>query len=288
MPRRLAVPAALLLLAAPALGQPNFFGPSYEPTHAELAVANAGFTGLLALARAAASGNVESVPDALGVFATGAVGGTGFYAAKRLVGEGDFVGGVALAYASASLVENVASGGHPLGHVRAGFGPAEVRLRTPFAQGSGPRARVEVDPFATAALVALPAFGQGVFVRGGVLGYQDTGSARAIGRVFTADVARRDVVAHELIHVLQSVQIHSVSPYGSTSALDPSWALTSADGAVVWDVRLDGLRAVIGLIQLPVPYRDRPTEVEAFELVDIPVNPGCPPGVFCPLGGQDR
>ena len=71
----------------------------------------------------AGRGLAEGVPVRRlpGVALGGAVAGTGFYGAKRLVGERHPVAGFALAYASASVAENVAEGRHALSHVRLGF-----------------------------------------------------------------------------------------------------------------------------------------------------------------------
>jgi hypothetical protein len=231
--------------------------------------ANAGITGVLALARGVASGNVRSVEAGLVVFATGAVAGAGFYEAKRQVGLERIAMGTALAFASASVVENVASGEHPLGYLRAGPGPFDLRVRTPLARERGPLVRIEVDPVATAGAVGLPLAGYTAGIcgftlcfRGGAQPFDFYQHGLAIGRLIMVSTdATNIVVTHEMIHYVQAVQMSAVTPFGTAGKLG---LVIRPDG--YWDLQIDWLLGVTGLATLLVPYERRWTEVEAFTL----------------------
>jgi hypothetical protein len=231
--------------------------------------ANAGITGVLALARGVASGNVRSVESGLVVFATGAVAGAGFYEAKRQIGLERIAMGTALAFASASVVENVASGEHPLGYLRVGPGPFDLRVRTPLARENGPLVRIEVDPIATVGSVGLPLAGYTagfcgftLCFRGGAQPFDHYQNGLAVGRLIMVSTDASDiVVTHEMIHYVQAVQMGAVTPFGTTGKLG---LVSQPDG--YWDLRVDWLLGVTGLATLLVPYERRWTEVEAFTL----------------------
>ncbi|HEX8298706.1 MAG TPA: hypothetical protein VF594_06040, partial [Rubricoccaceae bacterium] len=162
----------LLAVASPAAAQTpdsaaapvrNIFGgiEGRQPLDARaLFVGNVATQSVLTVGRGLAEGvPVRRLPAvALG----GAAAGAGFYAAKRLVGARQPVIGFALAYASASVAENVAEGGHVLSHVRLGLGPIDVRVATPFARVDGaggrvgPGAAFEIEPLSVGAAVVLP------------------------------------------------------------------------------------------------------------------------------------
>ena len=207
----------------------------------------------------------------------GAVAGAGFYGAKRLVGERRPVLGFALAYASASLAENVAEGRHALSHVRVGLGPLDVRVATPFARDDGPGVRLEAEPISVVAAVVLPL--QGFRVRGCAAGLCYRGEdavritragrryrrlGRTVGRVvrvWPPFTARTE--AHEGVHVIQGMQLAAATPRGTLRALVGD----RTEAAVALDVRTDWLTPVIGgLVFSLVEYERVWTEREAFTL----------------------
>ena len=241
----------------------------------------------------AEGGRAAQVPAfALG----GAVAGAGFYGAKRLVGERHTLAGFALAYASASLAENVAEGGHALSHVRLGIGPLDVRVATPLARRGagggagrgGPGVGVEVEPLSLAAGVVLPLRGfrprlcrAGVCFRGAAPERVVRGGrtfrrlGRTVGRVvrvwppFSAATE-----AHEGVHVVQGMQVSAATPRGTLRAL-----LGERSGApVALDVRADWLLPAVGALTVAlVPYERLWTEREAFTLAGSGVTPIPPP-----------
>lgn len=304
---RTAVLLLPLLMAAMAHAQvrtPPSDGAGGGPSPRErIALANVGLTSAFALARGVVEGRVRSVQDGLEVAAWGGVAGAGFYAAKDQVGRGRSALGLGLAFASASIAENAATGGGVAGHVRVGFGPADLRLRTPLATRPGPAVAVEVDPLGAVALAVVPLTGGRPVVRGGVLMYNHPALNRtegggvyspgmAVGRVVLTEGDPRDlVVRHETIHWVQAIQTSAVTPYETVGALWPSARLTSRNGSVRWDVRADWLYAVLGSLNaaLAGDPEDGWPEVEAYELDEAPLpryeGPPCvdPSGTFCNL-----
>ena len=258
-----------------------------------IALANVGLTSLFTLARGVAEGRVRSVRDGLEVAGWGAVAGAGFYAAKDQVGRGRGALGVGLAFASASLAENAAAGGGVAGHVRVGFGPLDLRLRTPLATRPGPALGVEIDPLGAVALVAVPLSGGQPVVRGGVLMYDHPaldrtggGNTRtpgtAIGRVVLTEEDPDDlVVRHETIHLIQAVQASAVTPYGTLGSVWRGGRHTARGGAVQWDVRTDWLYGTVGGLDrlLADGPEDGWGEFEAYTLDEAPPSrlPSCLP-----------
>ena len=261
-----------------------------------IALANVGLTSAFAVVRGVAEGRVQSVRDGAEVAAWGAVAGAGFYAAKDQVGRGRGALGLGLAFASASLAENAATGGGVAGHIRVGFGPLDLRLRTPLATRPGPAVGVEVDPLGAVALVAVPLTGGRAVVRGGSLVYvhpallrdlRGGASGTAAGRVVVVDKLQDPILRHEAIHVVQAVQISAVTPYGTLGSLWRGGRFTSGGGAVRWDVRADWLTGALAGLSVVLAKDGLPlSEVEAFELddpPDPPPRPFCDPGTLCNL-----
>ena len=292
------VALSVLLVAAPTSAQPRPGLETGGPALSErqrIALANVGLTSLFTVARGVVEGRVRSVGDGLEAAAWGAAAGAGFYAAKDQVGRGRGALGVGLAFASASLAENAATGSGPLGHVRVGFGPLDVRVRTPLATRPGPAFGVDVDPLAAVALVAVPLSGGRPVVRGGVLVYEhpalnrpDTGGTYApgttVGRVVLTERDPDDhVVRHETVHLIQAVQIGAVTPYGTLGGVWPRVRRTTSGGAVQWDVRVDWLYAGLGGLDklLADGPEDGWAEAEAYALDEAPLpsydDPPCLP-----------
>lgn len=243
------------------------------PSRTEIAVVNAGLTGVLALARGAASGRVRSWTDAARIAGVGAAGGLGFALAKREAGAGRLLAGLSLVYGTASVVENVAEGAHPLARIRVGVGPVDVRVRTPLARHAVPVLAVEVDPLGVASLVVLPAAGLRPSLAGGVLTWRDTDTSTgavlgvAVGQVVVLDSADPVVRHHEIVHTFQSRQVGAVAPFGTAGSLIPALRRTSLDGRVSWNLRSGVPTGVLGgLILAAQPYDQRYFEREAYAL----------------------
>lgn len=273
-------PLLLALALAPTLAsaQPDCFEGERCLSGLEIAAVNVGVTGVLALARGAATGNVRSWADAARTVGVGAASGLGFALAKREIGAGRTYTALPLVYASASVVENVAEGEHPLGRLRLGLGPADVRVRTPLAHEPSPLVAVEIDPLAAAALVALPLAGFRPELNGGVLFWRSPDRFLQVGNVTTSGVSLGRVILvgqgelavtkrHEAVHALQSRQVGAVAPFGTAGALVPGLRRTSLGGRVSWDVRTGIPTGAFAGAEVALrSYDDRYLEREAFAL----------------------
>ena len=291
---------SLLALAAAASAQalPEDRKRPSQTSATKTAVINVGLTGTLALARGWLGGHVNNGREALHVFLSGAAGGYGFYQAKRLIGRRRTVPGLALAYTSASVVENASLGQHPLSHLRFGPGPFDLRVRTPFAQTHQPLATVQVNAFGTASAVLLPLLGYTPAFRSGTLHFKsdeviEQGPAY---RIRARTIARTIVLGprlpskawrHELIHFTQALQVGATTPHHTLSSLRsaPPYTLDAA-GRFAWDVQFDWLYGIIALASIPIDYDARWSEIEAYTLTAENEDNerggwACPPEVIC-------
>ena len=295
----------LLILSGSALGQDRVLEqapPSLPERHlpettsvARIALANIGLTGSFALVRGWLTGNVDDRGDAVEIFLGGGLGGYGFYQAKRLIGNEHAFAGLALAYTSASVVENAAQGRHPLSHLRFGPGPVDLRVRTPFAEPDAPFATVEVNILSAAGALVLPVLGYKPSFRNGKLYFRTNDFINQEGRVRTVarTINRTPLLGpdpseytweHELIHVVQSLQVGATTPYYRLSSLypSPSYSLGGTEH-LKWDLQIDWLYGTLVLSQLAVDYEQRWAEVEAYSLTEPEAPPSweCPPGTIC-------
>lgn len=260
--------------------------PTGHVTLGELAVVNAVTTGTLSLVHAWLSGNVESRSDAVLAFAGGAVGGLGFYEAKRLIATEHEVSGIALAHLSASLVRNIAHAENPLSLLCAGPGPVDVCFRTGLQRGQNPGLVVEANALAVGALVVLPMLGVRPAFRSGHLYYLTdrslgtrgdfTRRGAAFGRTIVVHRhAPREIWAHEMIHAVQSMQIGAVTPYRHFSSFMPEASHGRGTQKVLsWDLQVDWLFLGVGAVTELAPYHRQWTELEAYRLTRTPVQPG--------------
>ena len=245
-----------------------------------LAVNVAG-TAVLVLGRGAVEGEIDGLGDGAEALAWGALAGAGFYAAKRVSGEGHPALALGVAALAGSLAENAATGGGPLSHVRVPLGLADVRVRTPFAtRRDGPTVGVEADPLILGASVALPLRGFRPRLRRGTAVFEadDLGGGpryrrhgRTVGRLvlIEADAPPR-VLQHETVHRIQALQAGSVTPGGTVGSLVGARP-TAAGGAVAFDARTEWFYALNGVLwTVLVDYLDRWPEIEARALDEPP------------------
>ena len=242
---------------------------------------NVGGTAALVLGRSAVEGEVDGLGDGAQTLAWGAVAGAGFYAAKRISGEGQPALALGVAALAGSLAENAAAGGGPFGHLRVPLGVVDVRVRTPFATRSeGPMLGVEADPLVVGASIALPLWGARPRLRQGVAVFEadDLGGGpryrrqgRTVGRVILIEAdAPPHVLQHETIHRIQALQASAVTPGGTIGAFAGARP-TAADGGVAFDVRTEWFYAVnAALWTALVDYLGRWPEIEARALDEPP------------------
>ncbi len=250
---RLTLLALFMLAGAAAAQTPDSLQASRRDTREPLSqptlfAANVAAQSALTLGRGLAEGG--TIGDAPTFLLGGAAAGAGFWGAKRLVGAQHPVAGFALAYASASLAENVAEGGHALSHVRVGLGPLDVRIATPFARDGRARAAFEIEPLSLAAAIVLPLRGfrprpcpAGVCYRGAEPVRIQRGGrtfrrlGRTVGRVVRLWPPLWDrTAAHEGVHVVQGMQVEAATPVASTRRIlaRPGSANATLDARVDW------------------------------------------------------
>jgi hypothetical protein len=254
-----------------------------EPSHRRLALVNAGLTGGLAVVRGLLTGRVDSPGQAARTFTYSAAGGYGFYRSKRLVGRGHFIGGIALAYGSVSIVENASRGEAPLSFLRVGAGPLDARIRTPFAgeetRRKTPRLSIEINAVTALGLLLLPLFDyepglyKGTFFHRSqnILGGKESAPRRAVAfnrTVVLGPEAPWSDLRHELIHTIQSLQVSAITPYYRISALGLD--LPQPGRSVHWDMQIDWLYSALGVLSLRWDYEDRWAEIEAYGLQEAP------------------
>lgn len=200
--------------------------------------------------------------------AAGAIGGAGFYEAKRLMGEGHVTTGWLVANAASSVVENTTAGEHPLSHIGYTFGPLRLRVVTPFDRARESLVDVDVSAVETGYLARAIHDADDVDIRDGMIWYETRQpSVDDRGRVthgYTWGIypgvwsgARRDVWNHEAVHTVQSMQLDSVEPPVLT--LDRQRRLFR-----VRYLRAGALNLADNISAQAVPYEDRWVEIEAY------------------------
>lgn len=265
---------AVLLLSScsAATAQPHH--EAKTTSEAKLVLFNSTLTGAFTLGRNLLEGRVESWSDALRTFSIGAAGGYGFYQAKQTAGRGHPMVGLALGYASASVVENTAQGRHPLSHIRFGIGGLDVRLKTPIPSAEdGPTWSLELNALWVASFVAWLPRSKAVLIKNGVFCHllpnrNDQSIASTLGRfVILHEGFERysPVMPHEVVHVLQNLQASAVTPYYRLSRLLKGTELRLGT-SVAWDVQFDWLYGALASANLLVPYPHRWNEIEAYTL----------------------
>ena len=151
--------------------------------------------------------------------AYGAASGYGFYQAKKQVAAGHTFSGVLLANLSASVIDNVTSGEGPLSYL--GFTLPLVRLEiaTPLARHNRSLLRFTVSPRDAISLAMAFSKSDRVSLRGGMLAFEaDTPLAAGVRgwaySIFPTVVSGKpeSVFRHEMVHVVQSLQLMAASP----------------------------------------------------------------------------
>ena len=177
-------------------------------------------TGLFSVANAWVNkGRAFTLGDAARSFVAGGIGGYGFYKSKQMAGRGDVANGVALAYLSSSVVENVINDENPLSYFRYGIGPAEVRVSTPLAKDADSFATLEFDPVEAVQMLVSSGNVADWKVKDGIMYGVSKDNlesddlpvvyAQAMGRhvVFDKDHVFYDTTwRHEAVHVIQNIQ----------------------------------------------------------------------------------
>ena len=204
--------------------------------------------------------------------AAGAIGGAGFYQAKRMAGDGHITTAWLVANLTSSVVENTTAGEHPLARVGYSLGPLRLRVATPLDRARESILDIDVNAaevgyFARAVLDADDAG-----FRDGMIGYEtEAPDVDEQGRAvhgYTWGVfpgvwrgARQEVWHHEAVHAVQALQLDSVEP--------PVLTLDRERRPVrVRHVRLGLLNVTDNVGAQLQPYEDRWVEIEAYRMAN--------------------
>lgn len=268
---------ASVLTAAIIVTAPLAATPALSDDDEDYLIANVGITAVLTLVKSLFDGEVKSFRDAAKVFALGAVGGYGFFEAKKMAGRGDLTEGITLNYLSASFVENTAEGENPFAYIRYGLGPVDFNIATPWAKKDSPSMKIELNGVDTGCFIALSLeSGADLKLRHGMMYFttdeieQDEDDdfdvlGVACGRtILYENDTEPEVIRHEFIHAIQFNQVDSVTAknkYTFEEVRQPG------DGNILFSLRLNWLYLTDTLVfNATTPYEDRWYEREAFQL----------------------
>lgn len=176
-------------------------------------------TGVSTVLRSLLMGNIRSFKDVSKCFVYGSAAGLGFYQSKAMAAKGNILPGVLLANLSASVAENVAMGEGPLDYLGFSFPFVHLQVATPLAKN--PAAIFDVS-FSSRDIVSFFTSiknAKHVSFRNGLLTFtaDEPLSKGVMGwttGIFptTLSGGSSQVLAHEAIHAIQSLQLMAVSP----------------------------------------------------------------------------
>jgi len=176
-------------------------------------------TGVSTVLRSLIMGNIKSFKDVSKCFVYGSAAGLGFYQSKAMAAKGNILPGVLLANLSASVAENVAMGEGPLDYLGFSFPFVHLQVATPLAKN--PAAIFDVS-FSSRDIVSFFTSiknAKHVTFRNGLLTFtaDEPLSKGVMGwttGIFptTLSGGSSQVLAHEAIHAIQSLQLMAVSP----------------------------------------------------------------------------
>jgi hypothetical protein len=219
------------------------------------------------LLRGIIQGKVKNFKDALKSLSYDSVAGYGFYESKKLIGKGQITGGVLLANLSASISENVAMGKNPLSYLGYTVGPFRFMIATPFAKKPRAIFNIMTSPRNVAYFIKSLQNSDKTSFRNGLITFEAReyyenaiGWAYGIYPVVLAD--KPDwVFQHEVIHVVQDLQLMSVSP-------EPYMFLKPGNNKKTsllrFGFKLNLLQLVVSEVGHYQSYSNRWDEVEAY------------------------
>jgi hypothetical protein len=268
--------AAVLLIAM--LAAPVAEAADDRPNKQKYLVWNVGLTSVFTLFSARVQQHRPFMArDILKYLGIGAASGFSFYEAKRIVGADRTTEGWLLANATASVVENAASGERAFGRIGYTVGPLRLRFATPLAQQAVATVEADWSLAETALLTRGRLVGDHFRVRHGLIAIdRDTPwPTTALGGkpfygltngVFPGVAPGHDafVWPHEMVHVVQDLQLDSVEPSvhvfgGSLDRQQPRRFFAFRN------VRL-GFTYALNAPTFLRPYQEHWNEVEAYGL----------------------
>jgi hypothetical protein len=269
--KRIAVVVLALLLVA---------GDAAAATERRIRSLNIGAQAVMTLVSGLLQRKVQSFADAARCLGTGAAAGYGSFESKILVRNGHVQQGWLLANASSSLSENAAAGKHPLAQIGYTVGPLRLRVSIPrLDRGADAYSYLDLSTSETASLIYAFNGNGKVHFRSGMIvfekrtPYPRSGHARGFDGytwgiypgVWRDTRAPDEILHHETIHAIQSLQADAVEPSFEMLTVHPSATSTRRL------IRFDHLKLGIvgfgnGLAVGRDPYVERWTEIEAYRL----------------------
>jgi hypothetical protein len=200
--------------------------------------------------------------------AAGAVGGAGYYQAKRLAGDGHITTAWLLANLTSSVVENTTAGEHPLARVGYSVGPLRLRIATPFDEKKESLLDIDVNAAEIGYLTRAIIDAADVDIRDGMIWYEtENAQVDEEGRTIHGYTwglfpgvwtnAHPQVWSHEAVHAVQALQLDAVEP--------PALILDRERRRVrVRHLRLGLFNVADNVGSQLLPYEDRWFEIEAY------------------------
>ena len=251
--------AILLLLAIPA----------QAADRQKIAALNVASTSLVTWAGCLVHAKLtRTAPKHARCLTAGAIGGAGYYQAKRLAGNGHITTAWLVANLTSSVVENTTAGEHPLARVGYSFGPLRLRVATPLDRARESLLDIDVNAAEVGYLTRALLDADDVDLRDGMIWYEtEAPSVDEEGRAvhgYTWGVfpgvwksARQHVWNHEAVHAVQALQLDSVEP--------PALTLDRERRRVrVRHLRLGLLNVTDNVGAQLLPYEERWFEIEAY------------------------
>jgi len=176
-------------------------------------------SGVTTLVRGLLQGHVRNFKDAIKCLTYGSVSGYGFYQSKKLVVTDHVFSGILLANLSASVIDNVTSGEGPLSYIGFSLPLVRIEIATPLARQKRSFLRVTVSPRDAISLALSFSKADRVSVRNGMLVFEaDKPLANNVmgwtNSLFPTVLSGSGewVYQHEMVHVVQSLQLMAASP----------------------------------------------------------------------------
>lgn len=165
-------------------------------------------------------GKVSNIGDAGKMLLYGGIAGYGFYSAKQMISRGNITTGVLTANLSASVCENVSWGESPLAYLGYSLGPARIKIATPLSKYNKAIFNVNVSIKKLVDLAYAISHSNKIEFRYGVLTFKadqklENGAIGWTKGIFPTTMYNTPdyVLNHEMVHVIQSMQLSCISPY---------------------------------------------------------------------------
>jgi len=242
-----------------------------EVDRTTLQIGNILGTAVTTLLKGFIQGRVHDVKDAGRMLLYGGMAGYGFYQAKAMISRGALTSGIVLANLSASVCENVAWGEHPLAYIGYSLGPARVKLATPLARSNHALFHINLSVKQVTDLVFTVAHADHFRFQHGLVCFQASQRLNngAIGWTKglypTVLQGTPDYVfQHEIVHVVQNLQLSCVSPY-EPLLRDPGTRRHPAKSLFWFEgFKVDLLSVASDLSYMAVNYENAWQELEAY------------------------